>query len=378
MGKQGQGKWQSASWELWRGSYSPSSKAKATGKPPWKRPNGRAGEESAVFPAYDTMVPQQEEALRKKMDGPVIDLEDPQSGMVPSVQKALNMARKAEQRLVKLQKERATSEQQWAAWVRSAKAAYLKERNRHAKTLETFDTDIAAARTSQKEAREMVCLAVDASRKEQAPMEIVEDNTWDEMIAGWDQEQEEHFDGVLRRAMAEHREALQRTPARASAHIPQTPQYGSRSPAYGPDAHAGYAAADGQGPRVDPYPVVTPLRTGPPQEASRPSPPPPGLESTSPHPPSAKDRRPPREEARKDIKSASKTPPQSSAGHGHLADKLQAKRHAMSAFGIPPGATLPTVARILEDDEDEVEQMLGAEAPGDVHARPPDDNMDLL
>ncbi|OLP86633.1 hypothetical protein AK812_SmicGene32238 [Symbiodinium microadriaticum] len=143
---------------------------------------------------------------------------------------------------------------------------------------------------------------------------------------------------------------------------------------HGPEASAGYAGSTGPGPRDHPYPAVTPLSIGPPAHAGGPSPPPPGLESTSPHPPSSKERAP-REGARQDKKSASKTPPPSAARHSQIEDKLQA--NAMSAFGLSGGAPSATVPRIVADDEDDMDQMLDAAAPGAVHARPPDE-ADLL
>ena len=148
----------------------------------------------------------------------------------------------------------------------------------------------------------------------------------------------------------------------------------SRVTTHGPEASAGYAGSTGPGPRDHPYPAVTPLSIGPPAHAGGPSPPPPGLESTSPHPPSSKERAP-REGARQDKKSASKTPPPSAARHSQIEDKLQA--NAMSAFGLSGGAPSATVPRIVADDEDDMDQMLDAAAPGAVHARPPDE-ADLL
>ena len=125
-----------------------------------------------------------------------------------------------------MMKDREMKTQQWKAYVDGAKAAYLREKERHQAALNNSEKEIAAAKLAQDEARQAVIATIDRQSLPQAAQEEMEvEEEWDTMLEAWDQEQVEQFDGVLRRAMAE-RQLYQHpiiTPQRPSHRAPRAP-----------------------------------------------------------------------------------------------------------------------------------------------------------
>ncbi|CAE6967332.1 unnamed protein product, partial [Symbiodinium sp. CCMP2456] len=177
--------------------------------------------EGNAFPAYDAMpitpAVTAATAATSTQSAPPEDFE------VPTVQKALNQARKTELRLQKLVTERHRSTMQWDQYVRNQKKAYLEQKQRHLQALEAYDHEIQAAKEAQNVARLQLRQTV-LNEQQTGAMEgvvSVEDAEWDTMLASWDQERTETADGVLRRALLEA--TATRTPLRSTTAAPRTP-----------------------------------------------------------------------------------------------------------------------------------------------------------
>ena len=358
------------SWAIWPGAYSP----KASQNPPWQKGGNSAPSQSQPrFPAYDAKPPSGYEDKPDPRDRLSLrDTEDADGTLVPSVQRALNGARKAEARVLKLQKDKDRTEKQWKDYVRDSRAAYVKEHNRHLRALEFFEKEMADALVQQKNAR---VLLKHAAFQEALPeagatsMEISDAGAdWERMVSEWEQEQAKRDDAVLRRAMMERsdvrstfsppqpRHAAPRSPLPTAPLVvsaPGAPLDGNagRTDGYGPAYNAASPAA-----RVDPYPAPSP---GP---AAREFPPTPsasvpGLEpslGTSPVPPPARSHT----EVQRKSMPATTTHPDRPGGPSTVADKLEAKRSAMMPFGRPPGLALatadgPGLSGLVDDDLDD-------------------------
>ncbi|CAE7787680.1 unnamed protein product [Symbiodinium sp. CCMP2592] len=369
MGKNDQ-PWGDHSYHLWRGSWPVSPRTRHGQPAPWKKGQEK-GRSSNSFPAYDAVAPQQ---TPTHASIPVVTLDDgdadPGSCMVPSMQKALNTCRKAEQRLAKLLKDRRVSTQQWDIYVKKAKAAYVKEKTRHLRALEAFDKELRTAQQAQEEARQMVCMVAHHHAMGSAPAENTEVEggaEWDAMIAEWEQEQEFADDGVLQRAMAAARNVS--TPRPPQDRIPRTPVPESGARKGEPEPTYTAVSPDLGRARVDPYPATTPGATNthtPLSNAQLGAAIPEDV--TSPGLTGMRDRSS-RSEQRKGIKEQSKTKPQVTEVHGNIEDKLQ-RRRALTPFGLPatttesarpsgPSSTVPFVND--DDDESDFAEALTAE-----------------
>ena len=364
-------------WQIWPGAKSNS---KGPGGPSWKKGAGKdEGEYAAArFPAYDAKPP----AKAVAANGPPRDRElreatvpgDADGALVPSVQKALNGARKAEQRVAKLMKDKSRAEQQWQDYVRDSRAAYVREYERYKKAVANFDKDLQEAVETQKTARYTLRqAAIQEELQMTVAMEAEQDNAgaeWEQLVAGWEYEQAIQDDALLRRAFQERGVALgeARTPSlrrtaprTPPASIPGTapvamamPEEGGYVPMYNSSSPSHPAA------RVDPYPIPA-------------SPVVPAMESPLPmagaelrHPTGTSPMNPgmaPPEGPRRGIKEATKMPPERPSVHGGISEKLETRRAAMMPFGVPPGLGVshpgPTpipAAHLLDDDLDDLEE----------------------
>ncbi|CAE7239157.1 yheT [Symbiodinium sp. KB8] len=182
--------------------------------PPWKRGgNQEASSSRQRFPAYDSRPPA--DSNDRKLEPPertvTRDSGDADGALVPSVQKALNGARKAESRVLRLQKEKDRAEKQWQDYVRDSRLAYARERERHTKALAHFEKEITEALEQQRTARVMLKhAAFQEALPAEAPsaMEVSDAGVeWEQMVAAWEQEQASMDGAVLRRALMEMEDA---------------------------------------------------------------------------------------------------------------------------------------------------------------------------
>ena len=322
------------SYQLWRGAK-PGAK---TGHVPWKS-KGPKTSEKPRFPAYDAPSPPAKGGSKGSQGMKSHDAKEADEGMVSQVQKALNHTRKAEVRLSKLVKDREKAESQWQAYAVAARDAFYKERERHAKALKSYDRDIVEAQAMQSEARRALRDQIMRAEQEQEP-EAMEteagDGEWERMIEAHERETVMADDAVLRRALLEVQRTRSMTPpTRTRSQLSGVPQCSGEAPGYRP-------VYEGSSPtlrmaRTDPYPPASPRmpvpaedreigHDGPPEpmpERPRTSPIHPGMRSAT--------------GARQGIKEATKAAPTRETVHMDLAEKLQAKRSALSPFGVAPG-----------------------------------------
>ena len=313
--------------QYWRGAYSIANRA------PWK-PSGKGKEKGThqahAFPAYDQrpMPKTKVKATRGELPG----------ASSSDTQRALNAARKAENKLSKLQNDRNTMAELWQQYLVDHKEAYLRERARHIKAMEASARDIEDAKRAQWEAREAVRATVLQEMTQAEPAEPVVDTEWEEMLQGWEEEQRGHLDGVLRRALQE------------KSAPPGRPEYAQMEVDTAPpgltDGHSMGLQTEGPGhyversprtpARFDPYQASSPVTTLPhTTEAAAPE------RRTSPVHPGQRDpnatRIPTSEGApRPSIKSATSAPSsvaKAPPGGINLADKLHHKRMVMEPFG---------------------------------------------
>ncbi|CAE7343295.1 unnamed protein product [Symbiodinium sp. CCMP2592] len=211
MGKRGDnGGWRNEhgkerSWSIWPGARSP--------QYPWRSKEERKGNQRGdAIPGYSSkevsrgaVPPPHAPALPSEPKAPV--------GMVPMVQQALNLARKAEGKVAKLHADRDKREQQMKAWEADMKAAWLREKRLFATDMERINKEIATAVSAQDSAREHLQMVFMASMSGTEMPSTTMEVDGKEEEAQWEAARSE-WDGVLQRALG--------TPARRSA-PPMTP-----------------------------------------------------------------------------------------------------------------------------------------------------------
>ena len=391
MGKQGWskggGEYAGARWQVWPGAWASSPQQP---RAPWRQQN------KFHFPAYDEK-PVVHDAGRTPNVHLSVEQDQQESGL-GGMQKLVNVARKAEQKLVRLQADKDKSALQWQQYQKDLQLAFNRERKRHIQAQEQFEKDIAMAGEKQEEARANIrnYAATFASRGSAAERE--EDGpSWEEMTRSWIEEEDGAIEGVLHRALSSRtREPEPRTPSMRRPAAARTPTLTRRSEGSAPPFSGGtlftYATEELASAKSDPYPhVQSPPSSGPAvpehsggdvemDEARR------GHEGlrpeakVSPTHPGQRDfaaQRVPTTEAppRLDVKSATKNTVASVAVHSQLGQKLEAKRHAMKPFGVgmaptdlphggPPSESStgdPTrssglLGALVDDDNEELEE----------------------
>ncbi|CAE7362443.1 hemA, partial [Symbiodinium microadriaticum] len=145
--RMGKSSWDtSPGYRYWRGAY-------GAAQAPWRPSGGAKNKEqrdagAASFPAYDQRPAPKGKAKASRSDAPP----GPPGGSA-MVQRALNNTRKAEGRVQRLTEDRAQAEELWLKYLHDHKQAYLRERARHLKFLETSAREIEMAEQQQMEAR---------------------------------------------------------------------------------------------------------------------------------------------------------------------------------------------------------------------------------
>ena len=124
--------------QIWRGAWSPQMRGDYAQRP-WRAPasSTTAAPKAIAFPAYTSM-PQREAT------GSVLALAPARpTGRVQNVQGLLNLARKAEVKLAKLEKSKTKAQAQRQAFQEGLKESYLREQARFQKHTTQLDADIA-------------------------------------------------------------------------------------------------------------------------------------------------------------------------------------------------------------------------------------------
>ena len=209
MGRGGRAKpWkdETGRYELWRGSWSPA--LRDPSQRPWRRTEAEAPAQHYHFPSYTEMQPH-------AMDRPgtvATQIGAAQSGRAQGVQSLLNPARKAEQRLQRLQAARSKTAAQFEAFLLGLKKSFVKELTRFQNDTQRIDQAIEDATQEQERAFAVVRQAILSGGNppgDQAPQHFAED-AWEQMRTTWEQADGDLLQEVMRRG------AVTRPPAPAA------------------------------------------------------------------------------------------------------------------------------------------------------------------
>ncbi|CAE7562739.1 unnamed protein product [Symbiodinium sp. CCMP2592] len=323
----------SATWEYWRGGWSPRSAAQA----PWK-PRGQG---DRLFPAFDEVaVPAGGKAPEKPAE--VIHIGDcGDDQLVSAVQAALNAARKAEQRVAKLKAQGATVTTKWEHYEAKLKETYQKEHDRYQAARERLQRELHDAEALQFQARQVVRQAMANKASGSADVPMLTRPTADQVFAGWLAEEDNQLHAVLNRALGVPHGG---TPMRGRTGTPLTPP-----------GHLLPPAGSGAAPPYDPY-----MQAGEPHLPSNPGP-------SAPFPtpgPAGEPGAPPPGLGPMDTGAHGVASPGGVVDHAYGPSPNQERairRRALEPFGIPTtrpehvpaGGVLPAPVNFLADDEDE-------------------------
>ena len=186
------------SWSYWRGTWSPSQKSNA----PWRTEHQQQwnqNQHKKSFPHYDAVPRSERPALVEVASSSQSD------GYVTDLQKAVNSARKSEQRVKKIQAERLERQEQWRSYEAELRRCYAQEKQRYKSALARLEKDEMDAAQEQAFAREQLRrVATGHQDVAMRPLESPEEQDFDRLIqsTGPDPLQEEDSDSVIRRALA--------------------------------------------------------------------------------------------------------------------------------------------------------------------------------
>ena len=190
-----------ATFQLWRGSYSPQLRADAY-QYPWRRgtANAPATTATAAFPTYTNMPPPAKDD--PKVAATALAAQPPR-GRVHGIQHLLNAARKAELKVHKLQAGKARREDQWEAFNKGLKESFLREQSRFQKDAQRTEQEIRDAVMEQEQAYQTVRAAFlgEPLPGEDSDMTVdTSEEQWDSMRASWAQEDDAYLRGIIDRA----------------------------------------------------------------------------------------------------------------------------------------------------------------------------------
>ncbi|CAE6961552.1 unnamed protein product [Symbiodinium sp. CCMP2592] len=361
----GQGRNPSA-YSLWRGAYSSPS-----GRNPkaWKDYSGWEGT-TPTFPAFDAG------GYSNAPPPPAAEPKEYGPGEYLNVfQQALNHARRAEQKVARMEGARKKMEQQWAQYEKSALEAFAREKLRYKQKMQKLASDLREAEAAQDQAcqglREVHLVDARQARPVVMETELVDAETADLFARAGDVQSD--WQGILARALRSSQPAC--TPTRPPTTAPRSPRTEPQSSAprtAGMDAHQGVEAFA----RHDPYHLQA--APSPPMVNTASAGQPPGLSPQIPKPPGhhpgqrvMEEPRVPTSTAppRMGIKEATMAPKPPEAQHSQLSERLQEKRQraaaeqnpvgrAMHPFGIPQALhpqLPPEMSNFLDDDEDDAD-----------------------
>ena len=183
-------------WDFWHGTWSSASPGKD--KAPWR---GQGQTSQAGIPAFDA--PRGSQAGGQP-EPAAAGQPHTDAGLLQALQKAVNSARKTEQRVKKLTQERQTKSQQWRDWEADLRKTYAKEKARYKAALEKNEMEMQQALQAQASARMAVREIACGAQEESGRQEVQDvDMEFEELIGGASQDPWEDTDEVLRRALAE-------------------------------------------------------------------------------------------------------------------------------------------------------------------------------
>ena len=232
----------------------------------WPRKTADPAHEAA-FPRYDAtaLAPaRSQKGKGKYQDSTEYGDGQPEDMLVPDMQELLNNARKAEQRVRQLARQKDAKAAQWKAYLAKLKKAYLEEHHRHTRDLQRITEDYAKAMTAQDaaraEIRNMACMLAGGHPLPAHPAR--EEGNWDAMLEHMHSEQ--HLDApraVLERAMAAgrdpppravpmevEREVRHARPLEATTTASDLPHFGPAVPSTPP--HRPQGGVDGTPPAI--------------------------------------------------------------------------------------------------------------------------------
>ena len=163
--------WQAPSghaWKLWSGARKPGAKKDPTGQ----------------FPAYDTDWGESQVGIEVISEKTYAQPSTPT--LVSVVQRSVNLARKAETTLSKLQKEYQTKSGRWQTYKAAMKAAFNREQAKHEKDLVRLRAEIVAATQAQEDAYKLVeqaALGHQSSTSMETEGIDVGNTAWDELVS---------------------------------------------------------------------------------------------------------------------------------------------------------------------------------------------------
>ena len=181
-------------YKLWRGSWSPSLRADPAQRP-WHK---QAADSSYQFPAYTAMQPPSQDRTSQLTigDGGAA------VGRAHGVQALLNPARRAEQKLQRLQTARAKIEAQFGLFLKGLKKSFQKELSRFQSDTERIDQAIQEARQEQERSftvvRNAICGTATAMSVDQ--QETIANGLWEQMRSTWEQEDGSFLQEILARS----------------------------------------------------------------------------------------------------------------------------------------------------------------------------------
>ena len=225
-------------WNYWHGAWSPRAQQQQDQQqqPPWHRkpkPEGKNAQGQALFPAYDAKRPPKNNAQPASDLLTVVSTSSSKDHtLIKDMQKVLNTARKAEQKVSRLREDKAAKIQMWEEWEHQLKQQYLTESRRHQANLDALDRDLEAALVAQDLARDEVRKAAEprASQDVQMSTSASElDTAFAKLIGDGQQDPWMDNEAVLQRALEASLKGLPSTPP-PSTPLPRTP-YGRVLPA---------------------------------------------------------------------------------------------------------------------------------------------------
>ena len=172
---------------------------------------------------------------------PPANLQDKDAGLISSLQKAVNTARRAEGKVKRLAAEKLEKQNQWASREAELRKTFFREKARHVAALQKLDGDMQEALKQQAEARETVRqVAVGGEKVEPCVLLNEEFHAVVNAAASDPWELETSQDAVLQRALAATMAAAPgvatsgsassgrlNTPPRTTGVLPMTPGLGA-------------------------------------------------------------------------------------------------------------------------------------------------------
>ena len=225
-------------YQLWRGSWSPRLRAETQGHP-WREHGHKDHGAAPIFPAYDAMPHSSRDARPGNPEQPI------QHGRSHGLQELLNTARKAEIKLQKLIRAKDRAADQWEAFQKGLKESFLKEQSRFNKNGIRLDRDIEEATAEQDRAYEAIQQSVlrGGEGLDSSMGNADADESWDRMRSGWEQDEGESMDQVLRRAVQAPRTAASEAMRKLSPEMQQLLLSFGAIPPWAAGAHVSGAGA---------------------------------------------------------------------------------------------------------------------------------------